>query len=403
MMDRNYGVNSEVGVLKTVMLHRPGGELKRLTPKNSSTLLFDGLPWVERAGEEHDAFAGALRDRGVEVLYVRELLAEALAVDKGRAAAVDSLYNEPETALENLVREFLDTLAPEQLAAVLIEGLTKQELLDQFPAGSTAETSLAWRMMRPQGFVIAPLPNTMFTRDSSLWLPTGAAVTSLAMPARRRETALTSVIYNYHPRFADVPHHYNHGLESVEGGDVLLIAPGVLAIGVGERTTAAGAERLARKAFKTGTVHEVLAVPIAQRRATMHLDTICTMVDEDKLVMYAPAEHQLSAYPLRPVGDDIAVGEAMPFVRAASEASKRDLQVIHTGTLDRVTADREQWDDGNNTLALAPGRVIAYERNTITNEKLAKAGVEVVTIPGSELVTGRGGPRCMSCPIWRED
>jgi arginine deiminase len=260
-------------------------------------------------------------------------------------------------------------------------------------------------MMRSTEFVIDPLPNMMFTRDSSVWIGDAVAVTSLAMPARRRETTLTGLIYHHHPRFADVPKLYDPSLEHLEGGDVLALAPGVLAVGVGERTTPAGAERLARKAFAHGRIRTVLVVPIAQRRATMHLDTVCTMVDRDRMVMYAPAEQRLEAYTLTSAdgGETLDIQGPRRFLDAAAEAIGVDrIEIIHTGARDVVTAEREQWDDGNNTLALAPGLAVAYERNTVTNARLERADIKVMTIAGSELGSGRGGPRCMSCPIVRE-
>jgi arginine deiminase len=252
-------------------------------------------------------------------------------------------------------------------------------------------------------FVIDPLPNLLFTRDSSAWVGDHVAVTSLAMPARSRETTITRAIYRHHPRFAGTPLLYEPALEHVEGGDVLLLAPGVLAVGVGERTTPAGAERLARRAFDRGLAHTVLAVPIAQDRATMHLDTVCTMVDVDAVVMYPNIADSLVAYSVTAAeGDEVAVSGPEPFLTAAAKAMAIDtLRLIDTG-LDPVTAEREQWDDGNNTLAIAPRLCVAYERNVETNARLEDAGIEVIRIPGSELGSGRGGPRCMSCPIRRD-
>src|SRR5438874_7684117 len=273
-------------------------------------------------------------------------------------------------------------------------GMTFEEL----PAAEGA--SLVRRMHHPHDFAVDPLPNLLFTRDSSVWIADRVAIASLAMPARRRETALLDLIYAYHPRFAGAGRAYGAHSAPVEGGDVLLLAPGVIAIGVGERTTPAGAESLARSAFSDGIAHTVLAVPIAQDRATMHLDTVCTMVDRDAVVMYPKVRDTLQAYPLRPDGPDgVIVDGPVPFLDAAAEAMGIDrLRVIDTG-LDPVTAEREQWDDGNNTLAIGPRLTVAYERNIETNAQLEAAGIEVIRISGSELGTGRGGPRCMSCPI----
>jgi len=262
---------------------------------------------------------------------------------------------------------------------------------------------LVYGIMDRHDFVIDPLPNLLFTRDSSLWIRDHAAVTSLAMPARARETTLTQAIYRFHPRFAGTPLVYQPGLEHLEGGDVLLLAPGVVAVGVGERTTAAGAERLARRLFERRLAHSVLVVPIAQERATMHLDTVCTMVDVDAVVMYPNVADSLIAYTVT-AGDgygEPGIAGPAPFLQAAAAAMGLEtLRIIDTG-LDPVTAEREQWDDGNNTLAIAPRLCVAYERNVETNEQLERAGIEVIRIPGSELGSGRGGPRCMSCPITR--
>jgi arginine deiminase len=395
------GVTSEVGRLRTVLLHRPGDELKRLTPRNNVELLFDGIPWLERAQEEHDAFAAALGERGVEVLYFFDLLQNALEVPQARAEVVAATVDPAQVgpALAPVLREHLLGLSSEDLAEVLTAGLYYEEITGD----SSLRSGVVARLAPPHSFVIPPLPNLLFTRDSSVWLDEHVAVTSPFMPARVREATLARAIYRYAPRFAGTPLLYGdispeHPEAYLEGGDVLLLAPGVAAIGVGERTTPAGAETLAARALEAGVVRVVLAVPVEQRRATMHLDTVCTMVDTDAVVMYPPIAHTLQAFPVTAEG----ASGPQPFLTAAAEAMGIDrLRVIETG-LDPVTAEREQWDDGNNTLAIAPRLVVAYERNVETNARLEDAGIEVVRIRGSELGSGRGGPRCMSCPVSRE-
>jgi len=394
------GSNSEVGTLRAVILHRPGAELQRLTPRNNDKLLFDGLPWVTRAQQEHDAFAELLRSRGVEVMLLGDLLTEALqsgaARIQGITAAVDARRLGHPLAQE--LSEYLRGLEPAPLAYVLMAGMTFTEL----PFSKSAELSLVRRMHHGADFVIEPLPNLLFTRDSSFWIGPRVAITSLALPARVRETSLTDIIYAHHPRFLGVRRAYESHTAPVEGGDVLLLSPGVVAVGVGERTTPAGAEALARSLFDDELAHTVLAVPIGQERAHMHLDTVCTMVDTDAVVMYPNIVDTLSAFTIKRTPDGVKIDDAAPFVEAAANAMGiSKLRVIDTG-LDPVTAEREQWDDGNNTLALAPGVVVAYERNVETNSRLEDFGIEVLPIAAAELGTGRGGPRCMSCPAARD-
>jgi arginine deiminase len=395
----SHYVDSEVGRLRTVLLHRPGAELARLTPHNNDSLLFDGIPWVGRAQEEHDAFAAALREHDVEVLYLESLLSEILTMADARAELTEAVLSDVRLGdtLRRRVADYLSYLDPVGLAGVLVAGLAHHEL--------RTGDGIVYTLLDTHDFIIDPLPNLLFTRDSSMWIRDHAGVASLAMPARRRETTLTHAIYRHHPRFSGTRLAYEPHLEHLEGGDVLLLAPGVLAVGVGERTTPAGAERLARRVFAAGLAETVLVVPIAQERATMHLDTVCTMVDVDAVLMFPAAADSLVAYrvtaPAEP-GADPQVDAPAPFLAAAASAMRIDkLRVIDTG-LDPVTAEREQWDDGNNTLAVSPRLCVAYERNVETNAQLERAGIEVIAIPGSELSSGRGGPRCMSCPMVRD-
>jgi len=394
------GSNSEIGALRVAILHRPGAELRRLTPRNNDDLLFDGLPWVARAQEEHDAFAELLRSRGVEVLLLSDLLTEALGSGAARMQGIAAAVDAPRLGLPlaQKLSAYLRGLDPARLAQVLMVGMTFAEL----PSDAGADDSLVRRMYHDTDYVIEPLPNLVFTRDSSIWVGPRIVIPSLALPARVREASLTDLIYAHHPRFTGVRRAYESRTAPVEGGDVLLLAPGVVAVGVGERTTPAGAEALARSLFDDDLANTVLAVPLAQERAQMHLDTVCTMVDTDAVVMYANVVDTLSAFTIARTPDGVKISDEAPFVDAAAAAMGIDkLRVIDTG-LDPVVAEREQWDGGNNTLALAPGVVVAYERNARTNARLEDAGIEVLTVAASELGTGRGGPRCMCCPAARD-
>lgn len=390
-------VDSEVGRLRSVVLHRPGRELERLTPRNSADLLFDAVPWVERAQQEHDHFAAALAARGPEVIYLADLLTDVLALPEARTELIDGTVSDPRLgpSLTAAVAGHLADLDPAALAEAVIAGLARDEVS---PAGG-----LVHRLMDSGNFVVPPLPNLLFTRDSAAWIGDAVAVASPSMPARRRESLLVDIVYRYHPRFSASPVLYRPGEAWLEGGDVLLLAAGVVAVGVGQRTVAAAAETLARRLFESARAEVVLVVPVAQQRATMHLDTVCTMVDIDAVVMYPPLATSLVAYPVRSDGaGGLSVAEPRPFLAAAADALGIErLRVVGTG-LDPVVAEREQWDDGNNTLAVAPRVAIAYERNTATNARLVEAGVEVIAVPGEELGSGRGGPRCLSCPTWRD-
>ena len=392
--------DSEVGRLRTVLLHRPGAELARLTPRNNDGLLFDGIPWVGRAQQEHDGFADALRGHGVRVLYLLDLLVEVLGSQAAREVAIADAVAASRAGIRlgRRLSAVLDSLDPVDLAGVLTAGIRNDELAVA-RGGLPAGTSLVGSLLAPEDFVLDPLPNLLFTRDSSAWIGPRVAVTSLAMPARRRESSLTGLVYARHPEFAATGTPvYHPSAEPLEGGDVLLLGAGVVAVGTGERTSPAGVERLAGALFSTGAAHTVLAVPVHQQRATMHLDTVATMVDIDTVLMYPAVADTLQAWTITPDG----VRGPQPFLTAAADAlNLPGFRQLDTG-LDPVTAEREQWDDGNNTLCIDRRLAVAYERNVQTNARLEAAGIEVIRIAGSELGSGRGGPRCMSCPIRRD-
>ncbi len=389
-------MDSEVGQLRTVLMHRPGIELQRITPRHKDRLLFGGLPWVSKARQEHDVLSQQLRDQGVAVLFFTELLQDALEYQAARAEAIGMAIADAGLGdeLRGQLRAHLEDLAPEALAQVLIAGLTPQEL--------KIGRGVVFELLDRHDFVLDPLPNLVFTRDSSFWVGDRVAVASLAAGHRRRETDLASVVYRHHPRFAGIKWLYGPGLEPVHGGDVLLLAPGVIALGVGQRTSPAGTERLARRAFDTGLAHTVLAVPMHQHAGGGHLDTICAVVDIDSVLMHPAVAYTLTAHTITPRPDGMRVSHQQPFLEAAAIAMGIDrLRVIDTG-VDPAWGQPGQWNDGGNVLAIGRRLAVSHERNAPTNSRLEEAGVRVLQVPSSELGSLRGGPRCMVCPMGRD-
>ncbi|WP_312350674.1 arginine deiminase [Actinomyces sp.] len=396
-------VDSEVGRLREVIVHRPGREIGMLTPANHDELLFDDLVDPGRARAEHDEFVTVMEDRGVEVLQLDELLETTLEDPDAREAVLTRTLNERRLGpvLTPALREWTATMHGDRLAALCIEGLTVEEWKQVSPV-----RSLVTRTLEDEDFLIRPLPNHLFARDASAWIFSGVAVNSMSRLARERESLHYSAIYRWHPRFRDSDFltwstGTSGAVRSAEGGDALVLGEGVVALGVSERTTAQGVERLALKLFRAGQAHTVLAVVLPHRRTFMHLDTVLTQVDADAFLLY-PRLGPVRTMTITHDGERLVVEDSgSDLVRALERVMGRALRIISPeGAFADV--DREQWNDGCNALAVAPGTVVVYDRSPLSNAAMRDAGIEVIEVHGAELGRGRGGPRCMTCPVLRD-
>ncbi len=417
-----FGVYSEIGKLRKVLVHRPDLSLKRLTPANHDELLFDDVLWTEHAQREHDAFVAHMRDWGAQVFYLEDLLTETLAASaEARKTITQAAITENSVgvALVEPLRELLMNLDAETLATHLIGGLTKGEVRAMADISAAEQASLLGVTSHDDAFLLPPLPNTLFTRDSSAWIYNGVSVNPMYFQARRLESYNIGLIYRYHAMFQEAEFEFwlpmfdeersrfnmeTFGRASIEGGDIMPIGNRTALVGFSQRTTSQMIEQLAARLFGAGAVDRIIVAHLTRDRAHMHLDTVFSMLDYDAVTIYPKVVGKTPTYSMRP-GDNERQFHITPeksLLDAVADAMQvKKLRVIATGG-DEYQQAREQWDDGNNTLALEPGVVIAYRRNTYTNRAMRRAGIRVVEIDGFELGKGRGGGHCMTCPLLRD-
>ena len=421
LINPSFGVGSEAGKLRKVLVHRPDLSLRRLTPTNHDELLFDDLLWVEHAQLEHDAFTEIMRGHGVEVYYLDRLMIESLEAHPDAQQRIVERVITPLTvgySLYDELYELLLDMPPQTLVTHLIGGLTKGEAQAAYDFGAAESSSLIAAASDEDAFLLPPLPNSLFTRDSSSWIYNGVTLNPMYYPARRAEAVNVALVYHYHPLFREAQFEFwypldgrmddyqalDFGLASLEGGDVMPIGNKAVLIGVSERSSPQMVEAVAETLFARGAAERVIACQMTRDRAHMHLDTIFTMLDRDAVTVYPKIVNSINAFSIRPSDKawEFDIRAERSFLEAVADALQcKKLRVIPTGG-DQFRQAREQWDDGNNVVALEPGVVIAYRKNTRTNQAFRDAGIEVLEIDGFELGRGRGGGHCMTSPLLRD-